>query len=360
MSRLNMAVIGVGALGRHHARILSEMDSVNLLAVVDPNPQAGNAVALAHQTQWLPDYQALLSAEKPVHAVCVAVPTTYHLAVASEFLRRGIATLVEKPLASNLEQATQLVELSEKYQAVLQVGHIERFNPATQAAFDLCQAPKYIHAQRLSPFSFRSTDIGVVHDLMIHDIDLILSLVQSPVVSVEALGVCLMGTLEDSVRARLTFQSGCIADLVANRVNPTASRAMEIWSKNGRTMVDFNTREVEHYRPTETLLYGTPPVERALLPDANIEQLKADVFGTFIDVQKPAVSQADALTAELESFIEAVQTTGKPLCGGQEALQAMQVAERVVQCVNSHHWEGHTGGLTGPHFRLAKARRRAG
>lgn len=360
MSGLKLAVIGVGALGRHHARILSQLEGVNLIAVVDPNPTQGQAVASAHNCQWRPDYRELLENPETIDGVCIAVPTTYHFKVASEFLSRGIPTLVEKPLATGLEEAGLLVNLANRHNALLQVGHVERFNPATRAAFALCEHPKYIFAERQSPFSFRSTDIGVIHDLMIHDIDLVLSLVKSPVISAEGFGVGLMGKLEDSVRARIRFQNGCIADLVANRVNPTARRAMEIWSLSGRTLVDFTSREVVHYRPSETLLHGTSPIERALQPGADIEQLKRDVFGTFLNVITPAVGKDDALTAELVSFTEAIKHNLRPECDGEEALKAMEVAEQILKAVNSHRWDGHSEGLTGPHFRLAKERKRAG
>lgn len=359
MSGLKMAVIGVGALGRHHARILSQLEGVSLIAVVDPNPTQGQNVASAHGCQWLPDYHQLLD-EDSLDGVCIAVPTIYHHKVASEFLSRGIPTLVEKPLATGLHEASLLVKLADRHNALLQVGHVERFNPATRAAFSLCDHPKYIFAERLSPFSFRSTDIGVIHDLMIHDIDLILSLVKSPVIAAEGFGVGLMGKLEDSVRARIRFQNGCIADLVANRVNPTAKRAMEIWSLSGRTLVDFTSREVVHYRPSETLLHGTSPVERAAQPGADIDQLKRDVFGTFLNVITPPVSKDDALTAELVSFTEAIKHNRQPECDGEAALQAMEVAERILESVNSHRWDGHADGLTGPHFRLAKERKRVG
>lgn len=360
MSGLKLAVIGVGALGRHHARILSQLEGVSLTAVVDPNPTQGQAVASAHQCQWLADYHQLLNEQNDLDGACVAVPTTYHFKVASEFLSRGIPTLVEKPLATGLDEAAQLVKLADRHNALLQVGHVERFNPATRVAFAQCDRPKYIFAERLSPFAFRSMDIGVIHDLMIHDIDLILSLVQSPVISAEGLGVGLMGKLEDSVRARIKFQNGCVADLVANRVNPTAKRAMEIWSLSGRTLVDFTTREVVHYRPSETLLHGTSPIERASLPGADIDQLKRDVFGTFLNVITPPVGKDDALTAELVSFTEAIKHNRPPECDGKAALLAMEVAERILESVNSHRWDGHSEGLTGPHFRMAKERKRAG
>jgi len=360
MSEFHIAVIGVGALGRHHARILSEMPGVHLVAVVDPNPQNGKKVAEAHGARWLPDYHLLLDENCPLDGVCVAVPTSHHCAIASEFLRRRIPTFIEKPIAANVEQAELLTALAERHHAVLQVGHVERFNPAMTAGRPYCDSPTYIHAERLSPFSYRSTDIGVIHDLMIHDIDLVLSLVDSDVVHVEALGIGLMGTLEDSVRARLQFANGCIADLVANRVNPQAKRAMDVWSGSRRTLIDFGSREVIHYRPSETLLFGTPPVERAAQPGADIEQLKRDVFGTFLEVTEPEVKSDDALTAELAHFIEAVLTESRPECDGVQALNAMKVAEQIQQKVNSHQWDGHSQGKVGPHFRLAAERKRAG
>ena len=181
MSDLKVAVVGVGALGRHHARILSEMAGVDLLAVAEKNPKTGLAVAEKCRTRWVLDYRELFD---EADAVVVAVPTTHHLAVASEFLERSIPVLVEKPLAATLEQASQLVELADENNTLLQVGHIERFNPATRAAWRICGPPRYIRSERLSTYAFRSTDIGVVHDLMIHDLDLILDLVNCRVTRV--------------------------------------------------------------------------------------------------------------------------------------------------------------------------------
>jgi predicted dehydrogenase len=276
-----MAVVGVGALGRHHARILSELDSAELVAVAEPNAAVGQAVAEKHGSRWVSDYQQLIL-QDCIDAVAVVVPTSAHLKVASDFLRRGIPVLVEKPLAATVEQAETLVELSEQHRTPLQVGHVERFNPAYEATKKLCGSPKYIRAERLSPYAFRSTDIGVVHDLMIHDLDLVLDLVGAPIVSAEAFGVCVVGGHEDSVQARLRFENGCIADLTANRVNPTPRRAMQVWSSKGVVNVDFTSREVVAHCPSETLLYGSTPLERSRQPGADIEQLKREIFGTYI------------------------------------------------------------------------------
>lgn len=345
MNPLKIAVVGVGALGQHHARILASLPDVDLVGVADTNSTAGNDVAQKCGTQWYGDYRELFNC---VDAVSVAVPTAGHLTVAGDFLAQGIPTHVEKPLALNAAQGQQLVELSEKNKALLQVGHIERFNPALQTARPLISRPKYIRAERLSPFSFRSIDIGVVHDLMIHDIDLVLELAGAPLCSAEAFGVGILGTQEDSVQARLRFENGCLADLVANRVSLTASRKMQVWSADRFVGIDFGSREVISCSPSETLLYGKSPVERAQQPDADIEKLKSEVFSSFLRVENPKINPQDALTAELSSFIECIRTDRTPEVDGATALASMMVAEQILDSIATHEWDGHAQGATGP------------
>lgn len=357
MSRLKVGVVGVGALGRHHARILSQMEGVELVAVAETNATQGKTIAEQCRCAWVSDYRELFD---KIEAASIVVPTFAHLAVASEFLKRGLPLMLEKPLAATVEQAEELVELADKHNTILQVGHIERFNPVTQAAWKQAGTPKYIRSERFSPYAFRSTDIGVVHDVMIHDIDLVLDLVQSDVTSVEAFGVSLLGDHEDSVNARLRFANGCIADLVANRVNPTFRRAMEIWSAAGCLKVDFTTRELVGYRPTETLLYGMSPLEKSRQPGADIEQLKKQIFGTYIKEERETIAQQDALTAELAHFVDCVKTNSRPSCSGEEGLAAMRVAGRILECVAGHQWEGHAKGATGPFpFQKPQTLRRA-
>jgi len=343
--KLKMAVIGVGALGRHHARILSSFDHVELVAVADLNEPLGQQCADNCNTKWVADYHQLLD---EVHAACIAVPTTYHNDVATDCIEHGLDILIEKPLASTLAEAEHIVELAEKHAVKLQVGHVERFNPATEVAWKHCSQPKYIRAERISPYAFRSTDIGVVHDLMIHDLDLILDLVKSPIRHVDAFGVSVIGSHEDAVQARFQFENGCIADLVANRVSPKPGRTMQIWSASGCVNVDFTSREVIAYGPAERLLHGQPLLERAQQPDTDIQQLKAEVFGSYIKVVQPEVSDADALTAELLSFVESVQKDQTPAVDGQQALAAMQAAQLVLNRVTDHQWEGHSRGAIGP------------
>lgn len=357
MKPLRMAVVGTGALGRHHARILSAFEGVTLVAVAEINPVAGQAVAHKCGTAWVADHRDLLDC---VDAAVIAVPTFAHLDVATDFLERGIPLLVEKPVAADAAQARQMAELAEQQSALLQVGHVERFNPALTAAWPLVGEPKYIRAERFSPYAFRSTDISVVHDVMIHDLDLVLALVDAPVLQVQAFGVSLLGGHVDCVQTRITFANGCIADLTANRVSPAQRRHMQIWSASGCTDIDFAAREVVHYAVGDALKYGTPPLERARQPGADIEQLKAEVFGTFIKVHKPPVVARDSLTEELLAFVGCVRSGARPLVDGREALRAMVVAEDILSCVAAHQWDGHAAGAVGPFPRLVEPRKMAG
>lgn len=335
MSPLKMMVVGAGALGRHHARILAGMDGVDLVAVADPRETAGRDVAEACGSDWIPDFREAID---QVEAVSIVVPTFLHVEVATETLSRGIPTLVEKPLAGNATDASELVNLATENQTLLQVGHVERFNPAMVAARRLCGLPKYIRSERVSPFPFRSTDIGVVHDLLIHDIDLVLDLVRSEVDSVQAFGVSLMSPLEDMINARLTFRNGCIVDLTASRVHPVARREMQIFSAIGCVNVDFAARTVTNYAPGENLLFGKSPVELAQQPGADIEQLKQDVFGKFIRVEESDIEESDALTDELAEFVACIRSGRRPSCDGRNALAALEVADRVLDTAAAHDW----------------------
>lgn len=357
MSRLRMAVVGVGALGRHHARILSSLDCVELVAVAETNSGLGKAAAEQHNTEWVADYHDLFGR---IDAVSIVIPTVAHAAVTSEFLMQRIPVLVEKPITNELASAERLVDLADANGTLLQVGHIERFNPAMVAARPLCDDAKYIRAERVSPFTFRSTDIGVVHDLMIHDIDLVLDMVQAPLVRCEAFGVSVMGELDDIVQARLAFANGCIADLTASRLCPSPNRAMQVWSRNGCISIDFNSKSVEHMSPTPKLLFGTPPIQRAATPGADIEQLKQEVFTSFIEPNDIEVVDTDALTAELLSFADAVGNGAAPAVSGKDAVDAMRVADQVLQSVATHQWDGHADGAIGPRALQQVGQRRAG
>ena len=356
MNNLNVGVIGVGALGRHHARILAGLQSVNLVAVADSSEERGRVVAESSGCEWFSNYIEMLD---EVDAVSVAVPTFAHKSVALECLSRGIPMMMEKPLAGRVAEAREIVELAESKNVTLQVGHVERYNPAAVAAFPLCENPKYIRSERLSSFSFRSTDISIVHDLMIHDIDLVLSVNDSHVVNVQAFGIALFGDLEDVVQARITFENGCIADLTASRVSPVAGRSMQVWSPTGCVTVDFTTRDVKHYRVGSTLREGLSPVQLAMQPGADVEQMKQNVFGHYIEIDEPTVTDQDALTAELAHFVDCVTNDKTPLVNGRTALRALEVADQIREQVQSHAWTNHSGGPIGPQVISREASKKA-
>src|ERR1700722_20048623 len=229
------------------------MPDVTLVGVADPNAGQAESVALRCGTRAYPDHRPLLDA---VDAAVVAAPTSHHHAITCEFLSRGVPLLVEKPLAAELEPADEMVKLARKHGALLQAGHIERFNPAFE---ELCRhplRPKYVSCERCSGFSGRSTDVGVVLDLMMHDLDLVLSLVQAPVASVWAMGVAVLGGHEDLARARVTFANGCVADFSASRAHPSPVRRMQVWGAEGYAGVDFAKRHLTLMQPAETLRQG--------------------------------------------------------------------------------------------------------
>jgi predicted dehydrogenase len=345
MRNMKVAVVGVGALGRHHARILASLPGVELVAVADPNGVQARKIAEQHDCDWATDYRTLLDR---VEAVSIAAPTFAHREVGSACLHAGLPVLIEKPLASDIGDARALVELAERKRLTLAVGHVERFNPAYQTLRSLAGRPRYVRTERVSPFAFRSTDIGVVHDLMIHDLDLVLDLAGSRVARVEAFGVSILGRHEDAANARLTFENGCVAELVVNRVNPFAQRSVQVWGEAGCVTADLTSRQVTRFAPSKRLLAGDSPLERAARPGADIDRLKAELFGTDLAVEQPAVSDADALTAELSHFVECCRTGRAPLVGGPEALAALAAADRVLSSVARHNWDGHAGGLVGP------------
>jgi predicted dehydrogenase len=253
MPRLRLAVIGVGHLGKEHARILSTFPEVELVGVADVNHEQAQSVARRCGTRAYTDYWPLLNL---VDAATIAVPTFAHHEVAREFLKRGLPIMVEKPLASTLSQCDELVERAKANDTLLQVGHIERFNPALLDLERRRLRPKFVEGQRLANFSGRSLDIGVVLDLMIHDIDVLLAMVRSPVRSVEAIGVSLFGVHEDIANARLTFENGCVANLTASRASVKPLRKMRVFSPEGYVSLDFQKRHATIIQPAEKYRHG--------------------------------------------------------------------------------------------------------
>ena len=331
---LRVGVVGVGHLGQHHARVFAGVPGVELVGVADLRPEQARAVADRTGTTAFADYREFLG---QIDAVSVAVPTCLHREVAGAFLEEGIATLVEKPLAANLEDAEALVALARDHGAVLQVGHIERFNPALSALDGLGLRPKYITAERLSTYTFRSTDVGVVLDLMIHDIDLVLSMVSAPVRSVAAVGVGVFGGHEDIANARIEFEDGCVANLTASRASYQALRKMRLYGREGYASLDFATKQGTFISPSEALRRGE--LELDGLDMTQPSAIKARVFGKILRVDRIQAEGREPLALELEDFVQAARGIGHPRVSGDDALRAMKLADQVLRSLQAHTWE---------------------
>jgi predicted dehydrogenase len=340
MNRVKVAVVGVGALGQHHARILSTMENVELVGVVDSREQQGRSIAAKHSTQWF----ATADEVRPlVDGVVIAVPTVLHYEVARPFLEAGVAVMIEKPLADGLEAARALQGLATFRGAVLQVGHVERFNPAFELLQQHVQQPLYIRCQRVSPYTFRSTDIGVVHDLMIHDIDLVLALTGESVTSVDSFGAVTIGPNEDMAVARLRTSSGIIADITASRMNPVAERTIQVWGRSGFVSADLQTRKVSVWKPNPLLAERPTMVHDIVAATPNPLTLKDEVFTKWINNEQLHGSAADALTAELLDFVHCIRTGSRPRVSGDAAVKAMEVADRVLAGMPKFSWQ--TGAM---------------
>jgi len=344
MTRLRMAVIGVGHLGQHHARILAGLPDVELVGVVDSNPEQARAVAERVGTTALEHFEPLVGR---VDAVSVVTPTIFHHQVASAFLTAGVPVLVEKPVCRTVAEANDLIELAEKAGVALQVGHIERFNPAFEELSRRPIVPKFVEAERHGPFTGRSVDIGAVLDLMIHDLDLLLALIGGPVRSVSAVGAAVFGGHEDMVNARLEFANGCVAHVTASRISPRPKRRLRIWAPEGYAGIDFVSRKLTLVQPGEEVRRFGLRVDK--LDAAAKARLKDEVFGRYLQVLNlDGDRKHDQLTAELKHFVDCVRSGRRPRVTGEDGRDALELAERVLAAVRSHQWEGRADGPVGP------------
>jgi len=343
MNPIRMAVIGVGHLGRIHTRLIQGLSAFRLVGIADPSEVNRREVSAAYHTQGYAGHRHLLG---QIDAAVIATPTQYHFPVALDLLQRGVHLLVEKPLAVSPAEASQLVAAARHSGVILQVGHVERFNPAFVAAQPHVGQARYVDAVRQSGFTFRSMDIGVVLDLMIHDLDLVLALAHSRVRHVSALGVALFGQHEDIAQARLEFENGCVANLSASRASRTARRRMQIWSDQGCAALDLAERTAELIRPhplvqqhefdAETLL----PEEKARLKDCLLDELLPRQL-------LPIVAQ-DPLTAELTDFAHCIRTGSVPRVPGEQGQAALEVAQQILESIEQHAWHGTADGPRGP------------
>jgi predicted dehydrogenase len=301
---LRIAVIGVGHLGKHHARILSSLPGVELVAVVDTNRARADEIAAAHRTRPRYDARELLGG---VDAVTIAVPTEIHRSIALPFLEAGIPVLVEKPMARSLEEADDMINAGGDHGALLAVGHTERFNPALASARPHLTDPRFIEVHRLGTFPERSLDIDVVFDLMIHDLDVVLSLVHADVESIEAIGVPVLTGRVDIANARVRFANGCVANLTASRISRERVRKIRFFQPSAYLSIDYATQKVEVWRLVKS--HGAPP----------------SIQGGDLDV-----ANEEPLKRELADFIDAVVSSRAPVVTGEDGRRALALAQLIT------------------------------
>ena len=311
-SDVRIGVVGVGHLGRHHARLLAAATGARLMGVADVSPERAQAAATANGCPAFGDYRSLIG---QVDAVSIAVPTVDHLRVARDFLDAGVHVLVEKPMTSTLAQAEQLLALAESAGRVLAVGHTERFNPAVAAAIPLISAPRFIEVHRLSGFPDRSLDIDVVFDVMIHDLDIVLAIDHSDVVSVDAVGVPVLSHKVDIANARLKFASGCTVNLTASRISRDRVRKVRFFQRHQYVYVsvDYGEQELEAYR----MVPG--PGERSVIDGGTVK-----------------VEKGEPLGLELQDFVDAIREGRAPRVTGRDGYRALALATRVAEAIQAN------------------------
>jgi predicted dehydrogenase len=327
---ISVVVVGVGVFGRNHARVYKELEqqgeAVRLVGVVDPNLDRADAVARAFGCRAFGSVAQMLTTHSEVRAASVAAPTVHHLEVARALLGAGVDVLIEKPLAATLDEAQTSVQLAATHGRIAQVGHLERFNPAVRATIPLLTQPMFFEVHRLSVFTPRSLDVDVVLDLMIHDLDIVLSFANSPVREVRAVGLPILSGKVDIANVRLEFESGCVANFTASRVSTERVRKLRFFQPHQYVSVDYGRQEVLVFTVGADGAAGAPTIN---------PQIK---------VAKPPVTSEEPLHAELRSFLHAVRQRSTPVVPLEDGRRALALALDIVAAIREH---GKKVGLAG-------------
>lgn len=307
MGIVNIAVIGVGYLGKFHAQKYQSLNDCNLIGIVDSNQDTLDDISSQFpDAEISTDYHSMLDR---VDAVSIVTSTPSHYEIAKDFLIQGKHVLLEKPITSTTEQAQELISLAKSNRAILQVGHIERFNPTVLAIDEHLKSPKFIESERLAPFKARGTDVSVVLDLMIHDIDIILSIVQSDIVSIQASGMCVLSDDIDIANARITFHNNCVANVTASRVSTKSERKLRLFQSNAYFSADLGNHDLKIYTREDN----------QIIPQSfNFEK-------------------SDALLAEITHFINCIKNNSQPLVSGEDGLRALNTADQITNTIQIHN-----------------------
>jgi predicted dehydrogenase len=338
-AKIRVAVLGTGSLGQHHVRVYSELAAakqVELAGIFDSQPETARKIAAKHNLRV---FNSVAEAAANADALNIATPTTTHFELAKQLLAQGKHVLVEKPMTDNTEQAAELVQLAQQKNCVLQVGHVERFNPVFKYLETAAPEPRFIETHRLSPYPARSTDIGVVLDLMIHDLDVVLAFVKSPVTSVDSVGIPVLSKSEDIANARLRFANGCVANLTASRVSPERMRKIRVFS-GGATpsyiSLDYRAQEGFIYRIARDDEEESSLLKKIMAAKLGVGKDSAIVsrFGGKKIVREPVpIAKDEPLKLELQHFVNCVREKLTPLVSGESAKRALDLAFEITRQV---------------------------
>lgn len=332
-SPIRAAVIGVGVFGRNHARVLSELQKAGqaeLVAVCDANPERAAEIAMEFRCQAFTSIDQLLTKTK-LDAAVVSVPTVHHLATARALMEAGIDVLIEKPVAASLAEADELIRIAHQRKRVAMVGHLERFNPAVRAALPLLTQPMFYEVHRLSIFTPRALDVDVVLDLMIHDLDIVLSLVNSPVKEVRAVGLPILSPKVDIANVRVEFDSGCIANFTASRVSTEKVRKVRFFQPHQYVSIDYAKQDV--FAITVDAAVAADPAKA--MAAAASDPTSLPIPG--LSLQRPEVTSEEPLRAELKEFLSAVRERRTPLVSLEEGRRALALALDITAAIADHH-----------------------
>ena len=309
MERIKVGVVGVGYLGDHHARVYSEIPSVELVGVADTDRKRAEEVAQKFNTTPYVDYRDLIG---KVNAVSIVVPTVLHHEVAIDFIKNGVDILLEKPITRTIPEARNLIKEADKKSLILQIGHLERFNAAFRRLKGILTTPLFIESYRLSPFPERGADVDVILDLMIHDIDIALSLMGSEISDIRAVGIPVLTSKVDIANVRIEFRSGCVANLTSSRVSKEKMRKLRIFQPEAYISLDYQNQE---------LLVFKRILKEGMRPEIEMERVN--------------VIKGDSLKAEIEAFIDSVKSRKAPLVSGKEGLAALTVAQKIIKKIKN-------------------------
>jgi len=353
VTKLRVAVVGAGHLGKIHARLLQTQTDAQLVAVADPSSAAREQISQELGVPTVNDYRELFG---KIDAAIVATPTRMHFEIAQELLSQKIHTLIEKPMTDSVSDAQELVHLANRHQCVVSVGHVERYNPAIKSALELVGIPKFIQASRMSGFTFRSTDIGVVHDLMIHDIDLVNSIFPGKLIETRALGMSVFGSNEDMAQARLQFDCGGVANLSASRCSYQAERSFQVFGTDGFANANLTQSTVTFVKvpgwikDREYDLLDTTPEQQAVI--------REELFSRILPKSEIEVPKTNAILSEQKNWITAIRDGEPCQVTAQQGKEAVEIAQSVIDSLAAHRWSKHDPQSTGPFGMIDSTRKK--